>query len=253
MLNDPQQYRSRLQAYLLRQSPAEESERLESEFFENDDLFALLLQAEEELIERFERGQLSRDEQRAFRSATQSSPRLRDLLEVQRRLAPQPPARKPRPWQRSWPMAVAASVLVVLSLLASWRIYVYKIKISPRTVFTAGESKQSPAATLTAQLNSPGLRGGNNSYTGTAIAVAPGIRELILLLPPGSVPSGARTFSIRSADNPAPVLKGEVALNNQKQPLVRIPNLLPPNDYIVTIFSGKAPVADFYFRLNFSN
>jgi len=55
-VSDSQDLRLRLKAYVLQQSTPEVAQSLEAEFFVNDDLLAVLIQTEEELIERFEQG-----------------------------------------------------------------------------------------------------------------------------------------------------------------------------------------------------
>src|SRR5262249_47691435 len=97
--------------------PAHEVERFEDEYFGDDETFALLLAAEDELIDRYLRGELSAQERERFERHFLLSPRRRqkmDNAKAMRRVIPElaPPER-----QRLEPASVRRSLF---SWLPSW-------------------------------------------------------------------------------------------------------------------------------------
>lgn len=241
-----QEYRSKLRAYVLQQSTSEEAERLEAEFFENDDLFAVLIEIEEDLVQRFAQSQLSRQEDEAFRIALSKSSRLRDLLEV-RRVVVLDNKRQ----HRIFPWAIAAAaVIIAAAFLGLWHFY------SPRIRSTISRSPDQTVSTesleVTAVLVKPGLRGSNQQSTGTVVRITPALKQLVLQLPQIIPHCGPLTATIRQLSVRSPVWQGDVSCSPQNEAILIIPNTLKEDDYIVTVLSNHAPIADFYFRLKIS-
>jgi anti-sigma factor RsiW len=65
----------RLARYILGELSEHERERLEAEYFEDDDAFEQMLMAEEELTDAYVRGELSAEERAQFEKSYLSSPR----------------------------------------------------------------------------------------------------------------------------------------------------------------------------------
>jgi hypothetical protein len=77
----------RLTQYILGGLPERERERLEAEYFEDDDAFEQLLIAEEELTDEYVRGELSAEESARFEKNYLSSPRGCERVQFARALA----------------------------------------------------------------------------------------------------------------------------------------------------------------------
>lgn len=76
-----------LTQYILGGLPERERERLEAEYFEDDDAFERLLIAEEELTDEYVRGELSAEERARFEKSYLSSPRGCERVQFARALA----------------------------------------------------------------------------------------------------------------------------------------------------------------------
>lgn len=70
--------------YLLGELNDDEQRALEERYFADDDLFALLLLAEAELIERYEDGRLTKEESRQFESYFMRSDLRRRIIGLKR-------------------------------------------------------------------------------------------------------------------------------------------------------------------------
>lgn len=245
-MNDLQGYRSRLQAYVLQLSKSEEMQSLEAEFFENDGLFALLIQTEEELVEDFEEGRLTTPGEHAFRQAMAKSPRLRELVALRRHALPQPVTEKGsgRPW------LYYAIGSFILTIVVSWLGY-HSWTNSPRRELMRTGIPSAPSQ-VTALLKNPGIREGGTS-TGITIKVNPAIKELILQFPSESLGPGSFTASIRDVDNPETLWQGNILVDNKHNAFVVVPNFSKNDDYILTVSSNREVVGAFYFRLKISD
>lgn len=245
-MNDLQGYRSRLQAYVLQLSKPEEVQSLEAEFFENDGLFALLIQTEEELVEDFEEGRLTAPDEHAFHEAMAQSPRLRELVALHRHALPQRVTEK----RQAGAWLYYTISFVILATVACWLGYHSWTNSPPQKLMRAGAP--SAPSQITAQLKTPGVRQGGAS-TGITIKVNPAIKELVLQLPSKSPSPGHFTASIRDVDNPTTIWQGNVLFDNKHNIFVVVPNFLKNNDYILTVSSNREVVAAFYFRLEISD
>lgn len=79
---------TRRSEYLLGLSSEAERERLESEFFENDDAFQEMLTAEDDLIDAYARGELSVKERKVFEKRFLTTSQGRERVQFARSLAP---------------------------------------------------------------------------------------------------------------------------------------------------------------------
>ena len=106
----------RLGRYLLGHLSLEEEERLEVEYLAGEDAFALVQEAEHDLIDDYVAGRLSSDDRRRFEERVLPRPEMAERVAFARALAAAaqaPPVR--RPAARPWLGAVAAAVLAVVS------------------------------------------------------------------------------------------------------------------------------------------
>ena len=100
--------------YLLGHLSLEEEERLEVEYLAGEDAFALVQEAEHDLIDDYVAGRLSADDRRRFEERVLPRPEMAGRVAFARALAAaQAPAR--RPATRPWLGAAAAAVLAVVS------------------------------------------------------------------------------------------------------------------------------------------
>lgn len=120
--------------HLLGLSSEVERERIESEFFDNDDAFQEMLTAEDDLIDAYARGELAAKERKEFEKRFLKSAKGRERVEFARALAgPRAAETAPEGW---WPgffgsltgsntfVRVAASVAVVFVTAGfSWLLY----------------------------------------------------------------------------------------------------------------------------------
>ncbi|HEV2992012.1 MAG TPA: hypothetical protein VG759_26480 [Candidatus Angelobacter sp.] len=241
-----QEYRSQLRAYVLQQSTPEEAERLEAELFENDDLFAVLIEIEEDLVQRFAQSQLSRHEDEVFRIALSKSARLRDLLEVRRVVVPDNKRQ-----HRIFPWAIATAAMISAVAFLGLRHF-HSPSIHSTISRSSGQNVSTESLEVTAVLVKPGVRGSNQQSTGTVVRITPALKKLVLQLPQQFPHSEHLTAAIRPISDRSVVWRGNVSINPQNEAILIIPNILKEDDYIVTVLSGDDPIADFYFRLKIS-
>ena len=124
------QSRAQLTRYLLGLVSPSERERLESEYFTNDDTFQEILSAEDDLIDAYARGELSAKERRHFEEHFLNSTASRERVQFARTLAgfvvDTPTSETPAPYQpgffaslRLSPMALRFAVVALLALAAA--------------------------------------------------------------------------------------------------------------------------------------
>lgn len=89
--------------YLLGISSPAEREQIESEYFEDDDAFQEMLTAEDDLIDAYVRGELTREERRKVEKSFVSSLRERDRVQFARALASNISASRPAQTKRPGP------------------------------------------------------------------------------------------------------------------------------------------------------
>ena len=251
-VENSREFGCKLRAYVLRQVSAQEVEHLEARIFADPEAFALLIETEEGLVEQFERGQLSRGDEKNFKKALANSERLRELWDLYRWVKPRPAGYNRKSVLRWLPVASIASIVIAVALFKYWDTQTPKQPLS-------SPSPHSPASLpketlkIIAELKQPEPRGNGKIATGTDVKVTPAIQELILRLPANTIQGESLTASVRAADDPAIVWHGTVSRSGQNEYFLSIPNTLQQNDYIATIFSHDVPIADFYFRLRVSN
>jgi len=129
-LSGKTQSKAQLTRYLLGLVSPSERERLESEYFTNDDTFQEILSAEDDLIDAYARGELSATERRHFEEHFLNSTASRERVQFARTLAgfvtDIPTSEKPAPYQpgffaslRLSPMALRFAVVALLALAAA--------------------------------------------------------------------------------------------------------------------------------------
>jgi hypothetical protein len=105
----------RLGRYLLGHLSPEEEERVEVEYLAGEDAFALVQEAEHDLIDDYVAGRLSADDRRRFEERVLPRPEMAGRVAFARALtAAREPAR--RPVARPWLGTAAAAVLAVVSV-----------------------------------------------------------------------------------------------------------------------------------------
>jgi hypothetical protein len=109
-----------MRRYLLGELPEKEAERIEETYFDDDDLFAGLLAAEDDLIEEYLHGGLARGERQQFEMRFLSTDRGRAKIILAAALERTRVRRRLRPNAFAVAAAAAAVVLFVISL-ALWR------------------------------------------------------------------------------------------------------------------------------------
>lgn len=273
----------RLVKYLLGQLPEADRDRLEEQYFVDDDLFGELLDAEEQLINDYVNGRLSAAVRERFESHFLTQPGRRRRVDLDRALcrAGARPEARPEPWWHSvlafWraPRLVAAAALLAIALGGVWA----GVRISRlERLLDESRAQQAEAA----------ARAGSKSEPANVRAIAPGPQaQLALALAPGLtrgaeesrkviVPRGATTLAL-TLDCGAEAYPGYQAslsnLSDQGAEILVYRRLtaragragrevdvslplanLPSADYQVTLAglspnSDPAPIGKYYFSL----
>ena len=178
------QAEARLTRYLLGECSEAEREQLEAEYFADEDLFAQMLTAEDDLIDAYARNQLSSEQRQRFEQHFQNSPQMRDRVQFARALTgPVKDIREPRPEvvkakspsflaaifasTRAWQFAMAGVAIVAITGF-SW-LLVERSRMNQRLLALqaeqerlnkqsdelrrAAEAERARSAELTAQLD----------------------------------------------------------------------------------------------------
>jgi hypothetical protein len=177
------QAEARLTRYLLGECSEAEREQLEAEYFADEDVFAQMLTAEDDLIDAYARHQLSSEQRQKFEQHFRNSPQMRDRVQFARALVEpvnniqEPPREvsKTSPsffatiFARTGPWQVAtAAVAIVVIIGFSWllversrmnqqirELQAQRERLSQRSdeLQRAAEAERARSAELTAQLN----------------------------------------------------------------------------------------------------
>jgi len=276
---------SRLIKYLLGQLPEADRDRLEEQYFVDDDLFGELLDAEEQLINDYVNGRLSAAVRERFERHFLTQPDRRRRVDLDRALcrpgAGARPEARPEPWWQSvlafWrtPRLVAAAALLAIALGGVWAgVRIFRLE----RLLDESRAQQAEAA----------ARAGSEAGLANARAIATGPQaQLALALAPGLtrgaeesrkviVPRGANILAL-TLDCGAEAYPGyEASLSNLsdqgaellvyrrltarvgragREVDVSLPLAnLPSADYQVTLAglgpnSDPAPIGKYYFSL----
>ena len=227
------QAEARLTRYLLGECSEAEREQLEAEYFADEDVFAQMLTAEDDLIDAYARNQLTSEQRQKFEQHFRTSPQMGDRVQFARALsAPVNVSREPRPEvskpsflaaifasTRAWQVAMAAVAIVAITGF-SWllversrmnqqlrELQAERERLSQRAdnLERVAEAERARSAELTAQLNAatqgksqpvqpPGIIS-NDALPGKAFGdeVVAEVRTPDFSLFPGSVRAGGGT------------------------------------------------------------
>jgi anti-sigma factor RsiW len=258
-----------LEAYLLGDLDDEARARTETAFFADDAVFVEVKQAEERLIERYLRGELSAAERTAFERHFAASPHRREQVEFQRALlalvaeggarsaAAPPPRVDRRPGPRRAGLMIAASVF--LSVVV-WHLSRTVPSTPPVSVPTSspsgsmsstppGDADVSPAAAPTLVLRPGQLRDRGRTPRLTIPATASEV--LLQAVLADAAGTGPLAASLQTVEGRV-IWKGQVRATGQLA-VVAIPaQALTPGDYVLTLTRTDRVemLAAYFFRVN---
>ncbi len=241
-----------LRRYMLGSVLEAERAQVEEKLFHDDSAFALLEETEDELIDDYLLGRLSKQERRQFEEHFLDSPRRRERLAATRLLL------RPRP-RRSFIWAAAASILVAGLGLLLYRQVELGGEVERLTAELRRERdalalldkeiaglRQPAAATISFLLRS-GLTRAAARPVRIAIPAGEHLVQLDLERPEAAAAPSSFRIRVETVDGSQ--------IWSQEGPRATIPSsLLPPNDYVLTLLGAGSggvleEIADYSFRV----
>jgi hypothetical protein len=273
-------------AYLLGRTPEDQREKLEEQLFSDDQLFEEVLAAEDDLILRYFKGELSRQDRRQFeqeylRASAQRArvEFMRDLLLVNGQVRDY--ASKPS-WSlvrgQRWPFLALQSGLVALALIAvTVAVWlgsdVARLRAAVERAEKSGDALTREVAQLRSERNDWQQQ---QTFPHTGAVSKPG-PELSLVLTPGVtrggsgtrllIPAGVESVRIHlSAPEHESYSTYRITIRTPEgtqawgagmktlQAIVVPATLLSPGDYVLTVEGGHTPgnfetIEDYAFRV----
>lgn len=261
-------------AYLLGRAPQAERERLEARLFSDDEFFEAIRAAEDDLILRYVKKQLSRRDRRQFEREFLDSPEqvarievIRDLVSVSGQNGGAGLASEAQPFRRQWwpPLALQSAVAAVALLAiiaAGWLVHdVVRLRASN----DRAEQSRGALNREIAQLRAERSAWEQRQRQGFPASADKPAMVLSFILIPGSprggqgaklvIPSGAESVCLQlslDSDEGYPRYRGTIrtaegaqvwggALKSVQPAALLVPaSALPPGDYLLSLEGSGA-------------
>ncbi len=243
--------RDEIRRYLLGELPEEEAERIEESYFSNDDRFAEVLAAEDDLIEGFLHGRLDATDRKRFEARFLSTERGR--IKVALAAALERASAQHLPRRRQWIRDLAVAAALVLLVLSAGLFHEI---VSLRRQIEHLERPQPIVAPPVFSIILTSVERGAGSPTTITLPKSAAVAELWLLLPRDDYPT--YTAALQSIDGrtlwSAHGLRSR-AVDAKNALIARIPSSsLDAGTFIVTVTGEKSdgstePVEDFSFTV----
>ena len=226
--------------YLLGELPADEAERLEAEYFANDDRFAELLEAEDDLIEAYLSNALTAGDRSKFEQRFLSTPRGRQKVALLESLEQSP---NRRAWET---FALAAAIALAILGGALWFVARDRHAVPPK--IEVRPSKPVPAVPHIPVTLAAAERG---SAPTSRVVLPPrdSVVDATLILPTAAH-AKSYTVSLQSVDGrPLWSMAGVTPSGNAIA--VEIPSrVLEPGTFVISVSAGGATVEEYSLTVN---